>query len=568
VLKGSFRLSEAWTVAKCSGLITTRAFFALAAYYSVTILSTIFDGLGIVVLVSLATGKTAFADVDPVTGFVMRLMESAGTAPSTITLLVVVATLLSLKTVLNVALAVSEAGLMARVRLEIQEAAFTSILLSSWDHLRDLRVGVMTGALTEEAQSGAKYLLQVVRGGYFVLGTCVFSSIALAVSPQLSLLLGVVGLPFVLVLRWLFGAQARWSMRQTRARQDMTGSIAERLNNLFQIKAEGNEKYHVRDGLRQKSEIARLEVIIGWGQAFIGNLNSFVLLSALAGFYLWCRWRNIELSQAFALLAGVAMVGSRAVTQFNNAVATFGNLARLGGSILPVHNLIVLPRERTRKLIPGRLSEVILSDVGYRFSEVAGVSNISFRISVEAPLVIRGASGSGKTTLANLIGGLYAPMQGSVIYTTAEGGQFDSRVYRARVGYVTQDIYLFHGSVRENLMRAGEPMSDVELWDLLEKAGAAEFVRRIGGLGAELTEGGRSLSGGEQRRLGIARVLASRPDILILDEITSGLDDSRKAEIGALIEQLAQSLVAVAITHDLGEFRGWREWRTSAPSHG
>src|SRR6185503_4705466 len=103
---------------------------------------------------------------------------------------------------------------------------------------------------------------------------------------------------------------------------------------------------------------------------------------------------------------------------------------------------------------------------------------------------------------------------------------------------------------------------DDELWKVLEHVGAADFVRTLGGLDGVLAEAGRSLSGGERRRLGIARALCTRPDVLILDEIMNGLDAVRKSEVAAIVELLAREVVTVAITHDSQEFPGWRVWHS------
>ena len=119
------------------------------------------------------------------------------------------------------------------------------------------------------------------------------------------------------------------------------------------------------------------------------------------------------------------------------------------------------------------------------------------------------------------------------------------------MGYVTQDIHLFHGTIRDNLIIFPDSgVGDDSLWRCLLCVGAEGFVRKLGGLDAVITEAGRSLSGGEKRRLGIARVLIANPHILILDEVTAGLDEARKKELIATIKTLAESLIVIVITHD------------------
>ena len=164
-----------------------------------------------------------------------------------------------------------------------------------------------------------------------------------------------------------------------------------------------------------------------------------------------------------------------------------------------------------------------------------------------------GPSGSGKTTLANLISGLYEPAAGSISYVGASGKAFDSRGHHPKIGYVTQDVRLFTGSVRDNLDPWGK-VGDDELRACLADTDAASFVERLGGLGAPIAEGGRSLSGGEKRRLAIARALAQKCDCLVLDEVTSGLDTANKRELLETIGRLASRILIVAIAHDTATY--------------
>jgi ABC-type transport system involved in cytochrome bd biosynthesis fused ATPase/permease subunit len=98
---------------------------------------------------------------------------------------------------------------------------------------------------------------------------------------------------------------------------------------------------------------------------------------------------------------------------------------------------------------------------------------------------------------------------------------------------------------------AADNVDDEFLYECLKKAGANEFVQNMGGLYATLSEAGRSLSGGEKRRIGIARSLTKRPDILILDEVTAGLDEEKKYELVKTIKTLADTMVVIIITHDI-----------------
>jgi ABC-type multidrug transport system fused ATPase/permease subunit len=264
----------------------------------------------------------------------------------------------------------------------------------------------------------------------------------------------------------------------------------------------------------------------------------------------WLGFAGFNETPNMALAASIGVLGIRLANQMNGAVASVGNLSRLSGSLYPVLAALELPRVRPTAQVPEPVSAVRLNGVAYAYGETEVLKDVTLTIERGTPVVLVGPSGRGKTTLANLISGLCVPSRGTVVYVGKNSlHDFPSTQYRARVGYVTQDIYLFQGSLRNNLL-SGQAITDEVIWQVLEKVGASEFVRALGGLDAESLEAGRSLSGGQRRRLGIARVLLSDSDILIFDEITAGLDQANRQAVLDLVALVAESHVMVLISHD------------------
>lgn len=547
----NIRAKEALAIARRCSLVSGRAVYLLLAYYLLAVLNALVDGVSLILLVDLVTGNLDLGGDTLVIGWIGRALERFSVAPDFSVMYFVLIGLIFFKFFLVLAYRSLDGYLEAVLRRRVQEEGFASVLRGDWERLRDMRVGERVGAVTEEASNTAKYIASAVRALYSLLAVVVLSAIALAVSIEVSLLFMAIGVPVLLVLRYLFNLQARIAEKLVKERQGFYASVTERLNGLFQIKVEGNSEHHIAEGLRNQDLLTHHELRWWYLRAFINAFNVLLPVTVLLLSYAWASYKGVHVREIMGIMAGVVIVGARALGMLNQLSANIGNITGYAGSIPPVYSLFTVPEETRRQPVPEKISRVELAGVTYMYNPEAGVSDITMSAETGRPLVMMGESGSGKTTLANLMAGLYMPSSGKISYVGVSGRSYDSSSYRPRVGYVTQDIHLFHGTVRENLLASYDLRGDDgALWNALEMAGAKDFITRMGGLDAVITEAGRSLSGGQRRRIGIARILVGAPDILILDEVTAGLDEERKTGLVRTIKELAGSLVVVIITHD------------------
>lgn len=541
---------EAFIITQQCRLLRPKLFCILLSYYFMTVVNALLDGVGMVLLVSLISGNAAFNDLNPLMLTIQNVMKYFGYSVVFKTILFLTVILFMLRVVVNFAVWAYDGISSAYIRRNIQEKGFARLLNGNWEDLRHLRVGKRVGALSEESVITAKYITSFTRLIYHLIAAFVLVGISLSVSLELTLLMMCVGIPIIFLLKYLFVKQSQLSARQTKARQSFTADIAERIATLFQIKVEGDNEHYIRDGLRSQQEMTRAEMHLGIWHAMITAFSVFIPAFALMVLYLWALWQGKSLVNMLHLIAAIGIVGARIVAQVNGVIGSWGNLARLSGSIIPVYNLFLIPQEPKRQLIKDKLVNIQLDNVSYRYDGGAYVNNISVNIVRGLPLLIRGPSGSGKTTIANLMAGVLKPVDGKIVYVGKTGNCYNAADYKANVGYVTQDIYLFHGTIRENLAASRKNLTDNDLWNCLENVGADDFVRSLGGLDATITEAGRSLSGGERRRLGIARVLAGRPDFLIFDEVTAGLDSENKGIVYNAVMKLSQDSIVTVITHE------------------
>jgi len=163
-----------------------------------------------------------------------------------------------------------------------------------------------------------------------------------------------------------------------------------------------------------------------------------------------------------------------------------------------------------------------------------------------------GPSGIGKTTVLDLILGLLLPKGGRILMGGVDSPEVDLLKWRQMVGYVPQDVTLFHDSIRNNIALGEEDYSDEEVWRSLRAAGANEFVEELPlRLDHVVGERGQMISGGQRQRIALARALLHRPAILILDEGTGGLDHETEAGICQRIREMVDKdgLTVISVSH-------------------
>ena len=180
------------------------------------------------------------------------------------------------------------------------------------------------------------------------------------------------------------------------------------------------------------------------------------------------------------------------------------------------------------------------------------LKDVSFKLETGHSIAIVGPSGSGKSTLVNLIPRLYDAVSGEVDFDGIDVKKLDLKFLRGNIGVVTQDTYLFNGTIRDNLLYVKPEASEEELIDACERANIYDFIsRQPDGLDTMVGNRGLKLSGGEKQRISIARVLLRDPALLIFDEATSALDSISERKIQDAIDPLVSSRTSILIAHRL-----------------
>ena len=179
------------------------------------------------------------------------------------------------------------------------------------------------------------------------------------------------------------------------------------------------------------------------------------------------------------------------------------------------------------------------------------LKGLSLDVQPGESVALLGVTGAGKSTALRLINRTYDVDSGSVSLDGTDVRRLDPHQLRRAVGVVLQQVVLFMGSVRENLTLGDASVADETLWTALDRVGARAIVERLGGLDADLLEGGRNLSAGERQLLAFARVLVYDPAVLVLDEATSNIDTFSEERLQHAVSQAMQGRTAIVVAHRL-----------------
>lgn len=186
----------------------------------------------------------------------------------------------------------------------------------------------------------------------------------------------------------------------------------------------------------------------------------------------------------------------------------------------------------------------------YPGQKTRALDEVSFSIAPGERVAILGRNGSGKSTIVRLLTGVYEPSEGSVLVDDTDIRQMRPSDLRANIGAVLQDVCLFSGSIRENIALGLDKISDADVLDAAKVAGVHEFVGATEtGYDRVLSERGEGLSGGQRQSIALARALAPKPSILLLDEPSSALDTQAEAQLIARLERATQGRTLVIVTH-------------------
>jgi len=194
--------------------------------------------------------------------------------------------------------------------------------------------------------------------------------------------------------------------------------------------------------------------------------------------------------------------------------------------------------------------ELRFEKVSFKYGNHLVLVDVDLAIQAGQLTVVVGPSGAGKTTLIDLILGLHFPTEGSILVDEKPLAAANLHTWRSNIGYVPQEMFLFHESIYKNVTLGDTTITRQQCEEALSAAGAADFVHGFpAGMDTVVGERGSRLSGGQRQRIALARALVHKPKLLILDEVTAGLDAVTEEEICKTLSSLRGKATIVAVSH-------------------
>lgn len=364
--------------------------------------------------------------------------------------------------------------------------------------------------------------------------------------------------PFLILGAWIYTRDARDRYKEQRdAASDLNARLHDNIAGIRQIKAYAAEKEELGNfnSLSNKLRRATLRVMKWWafyspGMSFLNTIG-YTLVLGFGGYAVMQGTMKDEDLLAFFLLLSL----------FYEPVSKLHQLNQMALSSRAAADRVfeILDSEDEPDAVTGRplqnpiRGEVIFDQVNFAYDEHQPTLNkVSIKASAGQTIALAGTTGAGKSTIVNLLCRFYEYQGGSISIDGQELKDLSKQSLRDSIGYVTQEAFLFNGTVRENMALGQRDATDEQLWQALEMARAADFVRALPErLDTNVGERGVKLSGGEKQRLSIARALIKDPPILLLDEATASVDNQTEELIQQALDELMKGRTSIVIAHRL-----------------
>lgn len=422
------------------------------------------------------------------------------------------------------------------------------------------RVGINDKVAKVLSEQVATLLMQMV--------TCVFFAILMF---QYDWLLALIAIGFamfnVVAMRMVNRKRVDTSRRLLQERGKLMGTSMGGLQMIETLKATGGEAEFFARWAGYQAKALKAKQQLGMFSQMLAVLPTLLTATTTVGVLVVGGLRVIDGHLTMGMLVAFQTIVANFTRPINDFVNFGGQLQELQGDMNRLDDVTRYPEdpmyERAERPRPEHLKDVVkltgrleIRNLSFGYSPLERPLIEDFNLTIEPGqrVALVGGSGSGKSTVAKLVAGLYKPRSGQILFDGIPREEIPPDLLNNSIGMVDQDIFLFQGTVRDNLTMWDNTIPDINIIEAMKDAAIADIIAaRPGAENSMVSEGGSNFSGGQRQRLEIARALVGNPTFLILDEATSALDPTTEKEIDANLRRRGCGVLTVA--HRLSTIR-------------
>ncbi len=492
---------------------------------------------------------------------------AASTSP--VGLLAGIASVVVLVTILATMVGLASRWIATKVvnqaQVSIRRHVFEHTIRLPLHRIYEMKSGGVTSLIREDAGGVSELIFSLLYNPWRAIVQFCGSILILMLVDWKLMLGGLLLLPIVWLTHRTWISRVRPLFKDIRKqRQRIDASSTETFGGIRVVRTFARGQSEARRFVREGDFLVRQQLYTWWWTRIIELIWEVVIPLASTSLLLYGGYQILEgeltLGELMMFLVYLTMLLDPLATLAGSAVTFQNNLAGLDRVLDVLEQDTELPSRDgaisvQRELTAGAIT---IRDVSFSYpgTEKKVLQNIHLVVQAGETIALVGRSGAGKTTLTNLIARFYDPTAGGISLDGRDLRDIELQSFRRLLGIVEQDVFLFDGTIWENIAYARTKSTDEQVITAARAAAADDFIRVLpNGYETVIGERGVKLSGGQRQRIAIARALLADPKILILDEATSNLDSESERLIQASLKELLRGRTAFVIAHRLSTIR-------------
>ena len=519
------------------------------------VFSGVVEGVGLAALLPTLEliGNSGGENESILTSTIFSIIEFFGVTPSLEVLLVFIVIAIFIKSILLLLALIQSGFTIYQVMTDLRKKLIQKVLGAKWDFFISNPLGVFANAISTEATRASTAYLAACLIFAEIIQVIIYSILAFFVSPGVTLIVLITSPIIMLVFLPLIKIAKRSGEAQTTYQKNILAMVTDSLQGIKPIKAmgkEGNIEPILMQDIDELNDTLRRQVVVL--QALKTQQEPIIVTGIVVILFVLINNSQIVFSELIIL----CLLYYRMIGKFTGLQKRYQTLVINQSAYWSLVGLTDTAHEG-RENYDG--SEVVnfnkkieFKNVCFKYGSICILENVSFEFPESGFVVIEGSSGAGKTTVIDLLIGLLHVESGEILVDDIPIDRIELRKWREQIGYVPQEMTLFHDSLKNNLTLRSDNVKESDVSHVLSLVGLEKIVSMLSdGLNTIIGEKGQIFSGGQRQRLSIARALVNAPKILILDEVTNSLDSKSEAEICETLKNISQTKLVIFITHQV-----------------